>query len=229
MRLRVVLHAEGTAESAGLTSLVPAPGRPLHDEHLGPVHRLVARCVAEAISGFAVDFVSPNRSRHGTTVRGSMLRDRPRQLRELLTWPDPRVRPDLAIVMVDQDGDRQLRSRLELAMGDVSLPTALAIPVPEFEAWLLADVATANAAIGATAAQPPDPASMVPGEAKRLFLTWTNRSLEHPGGTELRGHRRDVREEILVKCDLQRLRQQRSFERFERDLHTALGRLVRPA
>ncbi len=225
MALRIVVYAEGAAETCGAESRLPAPGEPLSGPHLGPLHRLVARCVRDDRPQLDVTFLSPLRTQDATTVRGSMLRDRPRELRRLLTFPDPRRRPELAVVLVDQDGDRGIRLRLRDAAGDSLTPWVLAVPIPEFEAWLLADVVTASRILGRPLDRPPDPESLACGAAKQLFFIWSTGGTTLSTTPDLRTIRRDARIEILEHCSLDLLCKLRSFEDFQADLRDAVRRI----
>ena len=220
------MYAEGAGELGGAETRLPAPGEPLSEAHCGAVHRLVLRCIHEQRPGGTVEFLSPLRTPLGTSVRGSTLRDRPRELLRLMTWIHPQRRPDLAVVFVDQDGDRKLRQTLVATLDQVTLPWVLVVPAPEYEAWLLADVATASRVLGVELQEPKDPESMAPGEAKRLFLEWSGRSQRTVDKVStLRTTRRDARIEIFETCRLELLRRQRSFEQFERDLRVQLQAL----
>src|SRR5580704_10360316 len=125
--LRVVLYAEGAGETLGPTSALPAPGRPLEEGMLGGGHVLIRRTLGQArsIPDGEILFESPLRTR-GRVARGSDLIDR-RTVRQLLTWPDPNLRPDLVVVLVDRDEDKQRKNRLvgHLAGDDAGPPVVV--------------------------------------------------------------------------------------------------------
>src|SRR5690348_4793988 len=101
-QLRVVVYAEGPG--GGFRGLPPEPGRPLTSEWLGAAHVFVRRCLeTEGIPSGAIRFDSPLRTR-GRIARGGDLEHAP-TLRRLLTWIDAALRPDLAVVLTDADGD----------------------------------------------------------------------------------------------------------------------------
>src|SRR5581483_5556495 len=108
----------------GETSRLPPPTELLGEDHRGPAHELIRRCVARdaAVPLPAVLFQCPLRAR-GRHPKGSDLLDR-RTLRQLLTWPAPHRRPDLAIVLVDQDGAPDRRMTLRQFTEGISLPVA---------------------------------------------------------------------------------------------------------
>lgn len=213
MTLRVVLYAEGVADDGGRETDLPAPTEPLGDEHLGPAH-VFARRVLETTPPVATSglrFLSPLRVR-SRRARGSDLRHPP-TLRRLLAFPDACRRPDLAIVFVDQDGDGQVSAELRNRTQDLLLPRVIAVPVPEFEAWFLADEAAASAILRASIDTPSDPESHAPGEAKKRFNEW----LALAAADAHRVERADLRQRIAERADLGRLRRLRSFEIFERE------------
>lgn len=216
--LRVVVYAEGAAESAGQVTSLPAPGEPLAEEQLGVAHRLIRRCAQETRPSLAIDFVAPLRAPDGTTLRGSRLRVR-KHLRRALTWAAPPRRPALAVVLVDEDGEGQIATRLGGDLAGIDLPHVLAVPVREFEAWLIADVAAARRIFELELDEPPDPESMAPQQAKRLLDSWCAKTARRaPDGAIPAPDRRDLRAELVTTCSLDRLRRLRSFETFARDL-----------
>jgi hypothetical protein len=135
--IRVVLYAEGSAEHGGDVRLLPAPGDELGPNHLGPAHLLVSRIVAELVPcpRAAVRFISPLRIR-GRNVRGSDLQA-PNNLRSLLAFPAGDRRPELGVVLVDEDGMRRRRDLRNILEGTI-VPAAFGLAAPEFEAWLIA-------------------------------------------------------------------------------------------
>jgi hypothetical protein len=164
MNPRVAVLAEGSYE-APLGAWRPEPGDALTEEHLGPAHVIVRRLVAalSRVPHGAVGFVQPLAFR-GRLARGSDLR---RHLRALLAYP-PGASPTLVVAIVDEDGEGGLEARLRAQVPATAPPTAIAVPVREFEAWLLGD---ARAVRLATAAAPPTaPERLEPGAAKAWLV-----------------------------------------------------------
>ncbi len=169
MSLRVALHAEGSRET-GAFGLSPKPGDALGPERLGAAHLLVRRCLVEGspLPGGAIRFVEPLRTGTSRVARGSDFLDRA-TLRRLLTWLDSAIRPDLAVIIVDSDGDEGRRSRLLEWVADIPLPRVVAAAVQEFEAWLIADSAAVGRALGRSFPTPPAPETLRPRAAKKLL------------------------------------------------------------
>ena len=169
MSLRVAVHAEGSRET-GAFGLRPRPGDPLGPERLGPAHVLVRRCLVEGseLPEGAVRFVEPLRTATSRVARGSDFLNRP-TLRRLLTWLDPAIRPDLAVIIVDADGDAGRRARLAECVADLPLPRVVSVAVQEFEAWLIADSAAVSGALGRPFETPPAPETLRPRAAKALL------------------------------------------------------------
>lgn len=135
-------------------------------------------------------------------------------MREILTWiPSPnRLRPQLAVVLVDEDGVADRGRKLRDATSDPDLlPHVVAVAVREFESWLLAD----SAAVAAVAGQPLPSRQAVedmePGAAKVAL-------------TRVLGAERSrlARREIAARSDLALLAQLRSFGTFLHDMAAAL-------
>src|SRR5689334_6448808 len=133
MSLRCVLYAEGPADAEGLFELPRQPGDGLVEDSLGPAHILVRRCIATVrrLPTPAILFEEPLRVR-GAVAQGSRLLHPP-TLRKLLTWIDPKKRPDLAIVLVDCDGDSERKKRLEESTASLEAPHVIGVAVQEFE------------------------------------------------------------------------------------------------
>src|SRR5882672_1918227 len=112
---RIVLHAEGAGETLGSITHLPPVGAELHEEMLGPAHLLVRRAASEtwAVEATDIRFDAPQRFK-ARVPRGSDLHSE-QKLRQLLTWVFPIQQPDLAIVLVDADGDLQRGNRLRQA------------------------------------------------------------------------------------------------------------------
>lgn len=170
MSLRVVLYAEGAGETAGTVTLLPPPGAALATEMLGPAHWLIGRAIERVwnVPIDAVRFESPLRTVRGTTAHGSDLHERT-TLRKLLTWARPKLRPELVVVLVDEDGDRSRKSRLVADTADLPGTRVIAVAVKEFEAWLLADEDGLREVLSREVPTVASPEDLARGEAKRRF------------------------------------------------------------
>jgi hypothetical protein len=213
MRLRVVVYAEGEGETGGeARGLPPRPGDSLTEDRLGPGHILVRRALAAArgVPEAAVAFEQPLRTGRGPLARGSHLHQ-PRTIRELLTWISREREPELAVVLVDADGNNSRRATMLGWIAGLHVEVALGVAAQEFEAWLIADVVALSRALGTSVPQPPDPESMKPREAKK----WLSDRIAEAGADS-----RAARLQIANELDLDRLKSAcRSFEEF-------LGELV---
>lgn len=181
-RIRVVLYAEGTSETgsgAGTPYGLPlAPGSPLPVEELGAAHLLI-RAAIEQVSQFDdVCFEEPLRIRGRKASGGDFLNEQ--QLRQLLRWP--RREPDLAIVLVDRDGEAHRKQRLEEWIADLGGETSriVAVAQEEFEAWLLADIAAVNRTLGTNHQTTSAPESMARREAKGHLAGWIEEIADAP-------------------------------------------------
>lgn len=209
--MRVVLYAEGPGDAPTM-GLPPHPDAELQDEHLGPAHYLVQRCLCEGtrLPVAAVRFRSPLRHRGRIAVGSDLLR--PKVLRQLLTWPRVDSRPDFAVVLVDEDDDPGRRSRLEATVGNLPVRVVVGVAVRELEAWLLADTNAVSEATQRKIAAPPSVESLEPGEAKRR--------LSHAiDGVEMFAKRM----KIAQTADLDLLGKLRAFELFRKALRAAAG------
>ncbi|MEQ1894717.1 MAG: hypothetical protein ABL998_19415, partial [Planctomycetota bacterium] len=161
MSLRVVVYAEGprelgplpnahaggpTAFNASLPPLrtPPKAGDPVLDDELGPAHDLCARCLeyVRRVPRAAIRFEHGLLKSNAHVPRGSDLAH-PRTLRTLLTWARAEKAPDLAVVLVDEDDQKERVTELRTLMAERA-PTPKAVVAvcrQEFEAWLLADQA----------------------------------------------------------------------------------------
>jgi hypothetical protein len=212
--MRVVLYAEGAGD-APTAGLPPHPDAELQDEHLGPAHHLVRRCLCEGtrVPVAAVRFRAPLRHRGRIAVGSDLLH--PKILRRLLTWPRVDARPNLAVVLVDEDGDTGRRSRLEATVEGLPVQVVVGVAVRELEAWLLADTAAVRTATQRDVAAPPSVEGLEPGEAKRRLAVATD-------GAQTFAKRMA----IAQTADLGRLRKLHAFERFHKRLQAAaLGAL----
>jgi len=214
--VRLVLYCEGSRESGRKARLPRTPGDRFDEHDLGPAHVLTRRLLGEraGLAREAVVFEAPLRSRRGVELRGSDLLV-PARLRAALTWPMTGSFPDVAVVIVDRDGDERRRSLLYQHVHDLVLPRrAIAVAVEEFEAWLLADTAALAASCERTAQDSPTPESLPCGEAKARLREWTGR--QDPAAAHLAIARTCDVELVARKCE--------SFADFARDLVAALPR-----
>lgn len=221
MSIRVVLYAEGAGETSGSITLLPPPGAALTDEMLGPAHHLVGRAIAEtwSVPAEAVRFESPLRTSRGTVARGSDLLDRG-TLRKLLTWAKPTLRPELTIVLVDEDGDRARGRRLTESTAGMPGSRVIAVAVREFETWMLADEAALRAAIGGDVASIPALEDLPRGEAKERF----NALCDDGAVVGRKPRRRECREQVSKTTVLAEVaRRCRSFATFVDDLKRVHG------
>lgn len=144
----------------------------------------------------------------------------PRRLERLYAWPRPDVRPDLQVVFIDEDGDRARSETLRPFVGSPFVAGVLAVAVPEFEGWLIADPQTVSRASGHTFQQPPDVETMRRREPRRRL---DDHQTEEPDE-----RRHAVRLEIAKCLDLDHVAKAcSSFGRFVRDLEEAVTRIPR--
>lgn len=208
-QLRVVVYAEGRGETAAEARL-PAPLELLSDAHLGPAHILLRRAIARArnVDARAVEFLSPLTIR-GRTAQGSDLHD-PATVRKLLAFL--RVIPQLAIVLVDADGDVGARRRpLQDLLESRPFVVVHAIAVQEFESWLIADVSAASKVLNRRLDEAPEPDGMTRGDAKERWHSWS----EHVNPVD----RARTRAAVAEQLDIDLLaRRSKSFARLLDDL-----------
>jgi len=183
--MRVVLYAEGSGE-VGAGALRPAPGRLLVEELLGPGHILISGAItlARGIPHEGIHFEQPLRTR-GRLAKGSDLISRT-TLRQLLTWADPARRPDLAVVLVDADGDSSRRRTLLAETNALPVTKIIAVAVEEFEAWLVADQKAVAEVLGSKARLDDRPEKLPRREAKRLLASWCGQPDESRSGEMIR-------------------------------------------
>ncbi len=134
----------------------------------------------------------------------------PKTLLKLLTWPRADARPDLAVVLVDEDGDTGRRGRLEAIVESLPVRVVVGVAVRELEAWLLADMAAVSSATQRSIKAPPNVETLEPGEAKRRLADATD-------GVETFAQRM----KIAQTADLELLSKLRAFELFRKALRTA--------
>lgn len=214
MSVRVVVYAEGSRETGDSAFSSLPPGHELPETTLGPAHWLIRRIAGDRELRFDVPL--PLRGRR---VRGSDLRH-PRNVRQLATWASPETEPQLAVFFVDSDGDPSILRKLELELESRSRrrpPAVVAVPIQEFEAWLICDVAVLRKIAGSGDATK-DPESMSPGEAKGVLESRLSTS-----GSDIRAQRAQ-KTAIVRSMDLDAVsKRSRSFEQFRKALLRALA------
>ncbi len=147
----------------------------------------------------------------------------PKKLRKLLTFASPTRRPHLAVILVDEDGDRERRRDILGWTTDLDLPRVVAVPIREFEAWLIADQRTL-ASVLSVKETPRSPESMQPGEAKRMIQFWIAEAVTSITGQEARGTRtQQLRLELVQQSDLLVLDRLSAFRAFRDDLRAAMS------
>lgn len=222
MPTRVVVYAEGARELLGEFVLPRAPGSLLSEAEYGAAHVLVLRAI-DFLSPkpfLGVQFEAPLNLPTPRPPRGSDLLDR-KNLRRLLGWP-PNRRPDLAVVLVDEDGveDRlpTVRSYLD---ADWVPPVAVGVAVREFESWLIGDVQSVREVLAIKIDEPQEREGMKPGRAKELLNGWIEKC-------DRAGKDRSVRVQIAGTLRIDELaRTSRSFHRFHEELGAALALVPR--
>jgi len=219
MCLRIVLYGEGGRDVSSPEYQPVAPGDPLPEGNLGPAHLLLRRCVvsSDLARGVAVRFDEPLRTMRGGRPKGAHLLDR-NFLRELLTWANPRMQPDLAVVLVDRDGDdnRLRKNTMEAWVQEVPVPKIIAVAVQEFEAWLVADKNAVHGALGAATPELSPPEDLAAGEAKEALKQWIL-------GSARPTEERDIRADIARTCILDTVTKRcPAFEDFRKEILTFL-------
>lgn len=210
---RVVVYAEGAGELAGSKSLQPAPGSALTEEELGSAHLLVRRCLekSRSLDASNVRFEEPLRTERGRLAKGSTFHS-PATLRRLLLWGDATKQPDLAVVLVDADGDDERQGLLDSALDGLPVEAIVSVAIQEFEAWLVADPSALKSVLRKPLASPKSPEKFSRRQAKELLQQWCE---EHASSRDAAELRRDIARE----CDLDVLaRQCTAFASFLRKL-----------
>ena len=172
--LRVVLYAEGGGETSGHARGSRAPGELIEEEALGAGHLLLRRAIASqhSISERALLLEEPLRTR-GRIALGSDLQHE-RTLAQLLTWANPTRQPDLALVLVDCDGEPGRKARLVDAVRERPVVKIVAVAIEEFEAWLIADHKAVLRVLGSNHDFPGPPESLARRAAKTHLQDWTS-------------------------------------------------------
>ncbi|HVG61970.1 MAG TPA: DUF4276 family protein [Hyalangium sp.] len=210
---RVVVYAEGPGELSGSRSLQPAPGTPLTEEELGSAHLLVRRCLEKTrgLTADSVHFEEPLRTSRGRLARGSLLHSRD-TLRPLLFWAGPIKPPDLAIVLVDADGDDERQGLLDSAIEGVPVEAIVAVAIQEFEAWLVADPDALKAVLRQTLSLPRPPEKLSRRDAKEILKRWCEQHARSRDEAE-------IRRDLARQCDLDTVAQKcTAFASFLRKL-----------
>lgn len=195
--MKVVLYAEGAGETVGELGHRGAPGVRLEEDELGAGHVLVRRSLAarKNMPEQAVVFSEPLRNKTGRPAQGSDLLN-PTTLRQLLTWPRAEQRPNLVVVLVDCDGERQRKSQLQAAIESSAVPHVVGMAIQEFEAWLLADQKAVVDVFGAGTDQPPAMESLERRRAKETLKQWVA-DLGKPD------HDREIRKGLATQCNIE--------------------------
>lgn len=221
-----VVYAEGPAELRAERdtnlNLRPRPGQALLEEQFGAVHWLVRRSLAHVteVPPNAVRFQEPKRTGRAKVAQGSKLL-KPQVLRPLMQWTEP---PDLAVLVVDRDGEanRNRKQNLQATLRGLSpRPTrVVAVAVEEFEAWLIADISTVQGTLGASVDGPGSPEDLEPGEAKRLLKQWSD---DAPTDLDVQPLHRTIAKQLNLdrvrsRCD--------AFEEFLADLSQSIEHIT---
>jgi hypothetical protein len=141
---------------------------------------------------------------------------KPQILRGLLSWV--RNAPDLAVVLVDEDGDAGRLSSMNAALAGRSsmCPAVIGVAVREFESWLITDLRAVRKVLEVRADSFGDVERMNPGDAKRELTSLMS--------TSDADRQFELRKRLSSEAELSTLRQgSRSFQRFEQDLRAALS------
>jgi hypothetical protein len=216
--LRVALYCEGAGESGGSGYGVRV-GDVLADEQLGAAHVLVRSALqfVDARRGAELQFVEPQRTASGRVVGGQLLL--PKTLRKVLSWADAKRAPELAVVLVDEDGQSDRLSVLKRTVQGLHHPmAAIGVAVREFESWLIADHRALARVTGQRIDNAFDVEALRPGEAKQ-HLNDVAASLRDERGVAA-AHRR-----IAEQLDLAELKSRsKSFSRFVDEARECLAR-----
>jgi len=126
----------------------------------------------------------------------------------------------LAVLLIDADGDRQVRAELTRCMEQRPLPrprVTIGAALQEFEAWLWGDRNAVHSVVGHVYDGLADREGMARGEAKKILQGWL--STAHPGDPDARN---EARKGIVNRASLDEMaRRCRTFEEFRKDLIAA--------
>lgn len=206
--MRVALYGEGPGDigKSGLAwGLVP--GDPLPEDRLGPAHDLVRRTLAwrSRQPEASIRFVMPLLDR-GRQATGSALLPGP-TLHRLLAWPPGPRRPELNVVLVDEDQERDRQHRLDDVALAALVPTVCAVARVEFESWLITDHEAVRSACGPGVGRP---LTRIEQQRRRVakdcLQGWTSGSAD--GGREIR---RTIARILDLDILLRRSRSYRAF------------------
>jgi hypothetical protein len=191
--LRVVLYGEGGRDVGGERP-PPSPGVRLAENDLGPAHILVRRAVSRTrqLPESAVLFEAGLRIR-SHVHRASQLLQRD-CVRQLCTWAISERAPQLVVVLVDEDEDKDRRATLQEHVAGTATTVVVAIAVREFESWLVADARAASDACGRSVSVPEEIEDLPRREAKERLQTWI--------AAQDQRRDRDIRCAIAAQCDL---------------------------
>jgi len=183
--LRISLIAEGAGELS--RSVHAPPGELLPDDALGAGHVLIRRIAAEATSlpNGAIQFVASLRRSTGQPLLGSALAE-PALLKEVLVWPQARRGPSVSVVLVDADGDSKRFKDIETMVKTLRTPTAVAVAVQEFEAWLIADDHCLSQVMGTSVKSDKRPDDLHPGVAKKRLTALCEKHRPNDAGSSVR-------------------------------------------
>ncbi|MDC0711961.1 DUF4276 family protein [Stigmatella sp. ncwal1] len=212
---RVVVYAEGAGELAGSKNFQRAPGAALTEEELGSAHLLVRRCLEKVrdLDASGIRFEEPLRTGRGKLARGSILHS-PATLRPLLLWADPARQPDLAVVLVDADGDDARQGLLDSSLQGIPVESVVGVAIQEFETWLLADPNALEEVLRQPVTAPKPPEKLSKRQSKELLHQWCE---QHARSRDAA----DLRRDLARQCDLDTLtRQCTAFAQFLHKLGT---------
>lgn len=216
---RIVLYAEGRGETGLSAKSASVGSRRIPTDAEGAAHILIRRLCRERLAHDEreIQLELPLRYK-GREPAGADLLNRA-VLRQLLTWPEPRLQPDVVIVLVDQDGDALRRDTLRHIVESLRLQfrAIIGVAVEEFEAWLIADHAAVMRIADKNEQQGRAPESLAPGESKRRL-----QQLLSTSPRDARVY--DLRCEVARAVDLALVLEQcRSFKRFFDEIKQAMS------
>jgi hypothetical protein len=96
-------------------------------------------------------------------------------LQQLLTWPNEEGTPDLAVVLVDADGQaEERRADLDSALQGLTVEAVSSVAIQEFETWLIADGEAVKSVLRKPLSPPKPPERLGRREAKELLQKWSD-------------------------------------------------------